>query len=92
MEARHTFNENRLRGGTCSADSINCSLVELSYKGVVHIMVFIVGVKDDVRIARKLRSHGFPKGFKSRRIRDDIAIVSSCTKSQCCGVGRAKNP
>lgn len=40
------FDEDGLRGGACGADAGDGGLVEVEDEGLVHVVVFVVGVED----------------------------------------------
>lgn len=57
-------------------NAVDGSLVELRNEGVVHIVILIVGVKDDLAVTREARSNGLPVRPKTARVGDHISVIA----------------
>jgi len=73
---RVTFHEDVLARGTGRADAVDSGLVELCDEGVVHVVVLIVGVEDDLAVAREPGGNGLPVGLETVGVGDYVAVVA----------------
>jgi hypothetical protein len=64
--------------GACGSDAVDGCLVEVSNEGVVHIVVFVVGVEDDVFVGRELAGDCLPECFETGCVSDYISVVTTC--------------
>ena len=71
-----TFDEDVLCG-TCRTDGINRSLVEGNNKVLVHGIVLIVGVKDDLAVILEQSSELGPEGAESSRVSNNGVVVAT---------------
>lgn len=71
-----TLHEDVLTRSTGRPNAVDGSLVELRNEGVVHIVILIVGVKDDLAVTRESRSNGLPVRPKTGRVGDHISIIA----------------
>ena len=62
--------------GACGADAVNGGLVERHDEGLVHVVVFVVGVEDDLAIVLVRSCYGRPEGLEASDIGDDFIIVA----------------
>ncbi len=74
---RVAFDKDGLGGGARGADAGDSGLVEGGDKGVGHVVVFVVSVKDYVRVGFELRCYGFPEGFEAGGVRNYVAVVAT---------------
>jgi hypothetical protein len=79
------FDEDSLRRGTCSTDAVDSGLIQVADKGVVHVMVFIVGVEDNVTVPAEMGRNCLPKSLETSSVRDDVAVVATeVLSTDCC--------
>lgn len=72
-----TLNENVLGSCTGGTDTVNGGLVEVEDKGLVHGVVLVVGIEDDLGVGSKLGSNILPESLEGVSIGDDLAIVAA---------------
>lgn len=72
-----TLDENVLGSGAGRTDTVNGGLVEVEDKGLVHGVVLIVGIEDDLGVGSKLGSNILPESLESVGISDDFTIVTA---------------
>ena len=72
-----TLNEYVLGGGAGGTDTVDGGLVEVEDEGLVHGVVLVVGVEDDVGVGLELGGNVGPEGLESVGIGDDFAIVAA---------------
>jgi hypothetical protein len=51
-------------------------LVELCDEGVVHVVVLIVGVENDLAVAREPSGNGLPVGLETVGVGDHVPVVA----------------
>lgn len=73
-----SFYEDGLGCGSCSSDAIDGCLVKVSNEGIVHVVVFIVGVEDDVFVGGELAGDCLPECLEARRVCDYVPVVTTC--------------
>lgn len=71
-----SFHKDVLARGTGRPNTVDGSLVELRNKGVVHIVVLIVGVKDDLAVALESGGNGLPVRLETVRVANHVAVVA----------------
>jgi hypothetical protein len=64
-----------LRGGAGGTDAIDGSLVEANDEGLVHVVILIIGVKDDFIVGCEELRGCCPPLFKALDIGDDLVVV-----------------
>jgi len=69
------FYENGLCGGAGGADAVYGCLVEVENEGVGHVVVFVICVKDYVRVGFEFAGDGFPEGFEAGGVGYGVALV-----------------
>ena len=84
---RVSLEEDELVGSPRISDTVDRGLVEIRDKLVIHVMVFIVGVEDDLLVVLEACRHGLPPGLEVGDVRDDIAVVASEVVGVENGVG-----
>lgn len=72
-----TLDEDVLGGGASGTDTVDGGLVEVEDKGLVHGVVLVVGIEDDLGVGSKLGSNVLPEGLEGVGIGDDVAIVAA---------------
>jgi hypothetical protein len=72
---RVALDENQLRGGARSPDAVYRRLVEPEHERVVHVVVLVIGVKDDLAVAGKELGRGRPPGLETINVGDDLFVV-----------------
>lgn len=65
-----------LARGTSRPDAVDGSLVELCNEGVVHVMVLIVGVEDNLAVTREPGGNGLPVRLETVGVGDHVSIVT----------------
>lgn len=72
-----TLDENVLGSGTGGTDTVDGGLVEVEDKGLVHGVVLVVGIEDDLGVGDELGSNVLPESLEGVGISDDVAIVAA---------------
>lgn len=72
-----TLDKDVLGGSAGLADGVNGGLVEVGDKGVLHIVVLVVGIEDDVTVVGETLSNLCPPGTKVGRALDDLVVEAA---------------
>lgn len=56
--------------------AVDGSLVELRNEGVVHVVVLVVGIEDDLAVAREPGCNGLPVRLETVRVGNHVAVVA----------------
>jgi hypothetical protein len=73
---RVTLHKDVLAGGPGSTNAVDGSLVKLRNERVGHVMVLVVGVEDDLAVAREPGGNVLPVSLETARVGDDLAVVA----------------
>jgi hypothetical protein len=73
---RVPLDEDVLRGGSGASDAVDGLLVQHGDDRVVLIVELVVGVEDDVVVARVALGHRRPPCLEPVAVRDDVAVVA----------------
>ena len=76
------------RGSPC-ADTVDGGLVEADDEGLVHVVVFVVGVEDDLRVVGVDFRDGLPPRLEAAGIGDDGAVEAAVVVGGNHGIGAA---
>lgn len=71
---RVALDEDVLRGGACCPDAVDGGLVQVQDEGLVHVVVLIVGVEDDLGVALVHTGEVLPEGLEARGVGDDVTV------------------
>ena len=71
------FHVDVLACGASSPDGIDGGLVEVQDKGLVHVMIFVVGIEDDTGVGAESGSEVPPEGSKGCGVGDDGTVVAA---------------
>lgn len=74
---RIALDEDVLTRRTRRADPVNGRLVELQHERLVHVVVLVVGVEDDLVVGLEGRGEVLPEGLEGVRVGDDAALVAA---------------
>ena len=74
------LDEDVLRCGACCADTVDGGLVKAEDERVVHVVILIVGVEDDLVVGCEQLGCGCPPRFKTFNIGDDLVVVPACKR------------
>jgi hypothetical protein len=75
---RIAFNKDVLRGGAGGADAVDSGLVKTRHERVVHVVVLVVGVEDDLGVVLEAGGHCGPPGLEAGRVGNDLFVVATC--------------
>jgi hypothetical protein len=56
-------------------------LVEAEHERVVHVVVLVVGVEDDLVVVGEHLGRRRPPGFEAVNVSDDLFIVTACSSA-----------
>lgn len=76
-----------LLGGACSADTVDTSLVQVDYVGLIHIMKFVINIKYNELVVLVLRGDGGPPFLEARSVGDNLAVETAVVVWLDHGVG-----
>jgi len=82
-----TLDGDVLRDSTSRANSIDSSLVEVSYNSGGLVMEFVVSIKDNFVIVLEFCSNSLPESTKIRSRSDDLAIIATVVVRHDDGIG-----
>lgn len=74
---RVAFDKDVLGGGADATDGVDGGLVEPEDEVLVHIVVLVVGIEDDVVVGRKELGCGGPPGAEAVYVGDHLVVVAA---------------
>ena len=75
--------------GTGGADAVDGGLVEVDNEGLVHVVVFVVRVEDDLAVVFVGGCDGVPEGLEAGDVGDDFVVVAAVVVRGYHGEGAA---
>lgn len=84
---RVTLDPDVLGRGTRSTDVGDGGLVQVVDQRVVHVVVLVVGVEDDLLVVLETSGNGLPPGSEVGAAGDDVAVVAAVVVGIDDGVG-----
>lgn len=77
LVSKQTRRTEHTLSSTSRANAINGSLIELENEVLVHIMILVVGIKDDARVVGVDLGDIVPEGFERGYIGDDVIVIAT---------------
>lgn len=71
---RVALDEDVLRGSPRGPDAVDGGLVQVQDESLVHVVVFVVGVEDDLGVALVHGGQVLPEGLEAGGVGDDVAV------------------